>query len=225
MTGKALVVAKFEFTKTIRRKGFILGTLGLPVLMLLVLGLSFYSGTGFSTTSENQTVGFVDGAGFLQASSGYIPYTNMDAGRNALLKGDINSLVVVPQDYLRAGTVTVYTMDTSLMGSAGASQSVQDFIAENLLRYGNVSDTIAQKILKPETPKVLVLDASGNPKGDQALTGFVLPFALTMLLAVGILTSSGYLMQGIGEEKEGRRGEFLLSHCSAEQLLAGKILG
>jgi ABC-2 type transport system permease protein len=32
-------------------------------------------------------------------------------------------------------------------------------------------------------------------------------------------------MQGIGEEKESRRGEFLLSHCSAEELLAGKILG
>ena len=46
-----------------------------------------------------------------------------------------------------------------------------------------------------------------------------------MVLALGILTSSGYLMQGIGEEKESRRGEFLLSHCSAEELLAGKILG
>ncbi len=32
-------------------------------------------------------------------------------------------------------------------------------------------------------------------------------------------------MQGIGEEKESRRGEFLLSHLSAEQLLGGKILG
>lgn len=225
MTAKALIVAKFEFTKTVRRKGFILGTLGLPALMLLILGLTLYSGAGFSATPESQTFGFVDESGILQASSGSTPYPDVDAGKAALVSREISSLLVVPPDYLRAGTLTVYTMDTSIMGSAGSSQSVQDFMAENLLRYGNVSDAIAQKILTPDNPEVIVLDDSGNIRGGQDLTGFLIPFALTMVLALGILTSSGYLMQGIGEEKESRRGEFLLSYCSAEQLLAGKVLG
>jgi len=141
------------------------------------------------------------------------------------VKGEIDSLLIVPPEYIRTGTLTVYTMDNSLLGSAGSSQSVQEFVTKNLLRNENVSDQTAQKILSPVSPTVIVLDEAGNPKGDQKLAGFILPFALTMVLAIGILTSSGYLMQGIGEEKESRRGEFLLSYCSAEELLAGKILG
>jgi ABC-2 type transport system permease protein len=225
MTAKSLVVAKFEFLKTVRRKGFILGMLGLPLLMLFVIGLSLYTGAGIGTASANQTTGFVDAAGFVQAMPGFAQYPDIATGNAALVKGEIDSLLIVPPDYVRTGTLTVYTMDNSLLGSAGSSQSAQEFVTRNLLRYENVSDPVAQKILFPVSPSVIVLDEAGNPKGDQKLAGFILPFALTMVLAIGILTSSGYLMQGIGEEKESRRGEFLLSHCSAEELLAGKILG
>ena len=225
MTAKSLVVAKFEFKKTVRRKGFILGTLGLPLLLLVVMGLSLYAGAGIGSAATNQTTGYVDAAGFVQAAPGFVPYPTIEAGKAALVKGKCHSLLIVPSDYLATGTLTVYTMDNSLLGSTGASTAVQEFMTKNLLRHENVSDQTAQKILSPALPRLIVLDEAGNPKGDQELTGFILPFALTMVLALGILTSSGYLMQGIGEEKESRRGEFLLSHCSAEELLAGKILG
>ncbi|GAB6284348.1 MAG: ABC transporter permease [Methanoregula sp.] len=225
MTAKSLVVAKFEFAKTVRRKGFILGTIGLPLLMLFVIGLTLYTGAGIGTGGTNQTAGYVDAAGFVQAAPGFVQYPDIAAGKMALVKGDIDSLLIVPPDYISTGTLTVYTMDNSLLGSTGSSQSVQEFMTKNLLQHENVSDQAAQKILSPVSPTVIVLDEAGNPKGDQKIAGFILPFALTMVLAIGILTSSGYLMQGIGEEKESRRGEFLLSHCSAEELLAGKILG
>jgi len=225
MTAKSLVVAKFEFVKTVRRRGFILGTLGLPLLMLFVIGLSVYTGAGIAMGAANQTVGYVDGAGFVQTSPGYVPYPDIESGKTALVKGEIHSLLLVPHDYLATGSLTVYTMDRSLMGSTGSSQAVQEFMAKNLLWHENVSEGTVQKIVSPSTPAVIVLDESGNPKGSQEIAGFILPFAMTMVLALGILTSSGYLMQGIGEEKESRRGEFLLSYCSAEELLSGKILG
>lgn len=225
MTQKALVVAKFEFTKTVRRKGFILGTLGLPLLILVIMGLSLYTGAGIGTAMENQTTGYVDGTGFVEPAPGYVPYPDLAAGKTALVAGEIHTLVVVPADYLRNRTLTVYTMDASLMGSTGSNTAVQEFLAQNILRHENVSEEATQAVLSPSSPSVIVLDESGNPKGSQELAGFILPFAMTMVLALGILTSSGYLMQGIGEEKESRRGEFLLSYCSAENLLAGKIIG
>jgi ABC-2 type transport system permease protein len=225
MTQKALVVAKFEFTKTVRRKGFILGTLGLPLLILVIMGLSLYTGAGIGTAMENQTTGYVDGTGFVEPASGYVPYPDLAAGKTALVAGEIHTLVVVPADYLQNRTLTVYTMDASLMGSTGSNTAVQEFLAKNVLRHENVSEEATQAVLSPSSPSVIVLDESGNPKGSQELAGFILPFAMTMVLALGILTSSGYLMQGIGEEKESRRGEFLLSYCSAENLLAGKIIG
>jgi ABC-2 type transport system permease protein len=42
---------------------------------------------------------------------------------------------------------------------------------------------------------------------------------------MAIFSSSGYLLQGLGEEKENRIMEILLSSVSARQLLTGKVLG
>ena len=42
---------------------------------------------------------------------------------------------------------------------------------------------------------------------------------------MSIFTSSGFLLQGLGEEKENRIIEILLSSVSARQLLTGKVLG
>jgi ABC-2 type transport system permease protein len=225
MTAKTFVIAKFEFTKTIRRKGFIVGMFILPALMLLFFWLSSSTGVGMGVNYENQTFGFIDGAGFLHASPCYISYSDVNFGKEALIRKDINCLFIVPQNYLQTGTFTVFTMDTSLIRSKETVYSIHEFIAKNLLIYTNVPDAIAQKVLTPDNPEVIALDGYGTVIDNQTLEGLVLPLVFTLVLALGILTSSSYLMQGIGEEKENRRGEFLLSYCSAEELLAGKILG
>ncbi len=73
MMAKSLVVAKFEFKKTVRRKGFIIGTLGLPLLILVIIGLSLYAGAGIGTAATNQTTGYVDAAGFVAGCARLCP--------------------------------------------------------------------------------------------------------------------------------------------------------
>jgi ABC-2 type transport system permease protein len=53
----------------------------------------------------------------------------------------------------------------------------------------------------------------------------VLPYVFSILFVITIFTTSGFLLQGVSEEKEGRVIEILLSSISSTQLLAGKILG
>jgi len=57
------------------------------------------------------------------------------------------------------------------------------------------------------------------------LGDFVLPYIFSILCIMTIFTTSGFLLQGVSEEKEGRIIEILLSSISSTQLLAGKILG
>jgi ABC-2 type transport system permease protein len=56
-------------------------------------------------------------------------------------------------------------------------------------------------------------------------SALILPYIFGILLMMSIFTSSGYLLQGLGEEKENRVMEILLSSISPKQLLAGKVLG
>jgi ABC-2 type transport system permease protein len=51
------------------------------------------------------------------------------------------------------------------------------------------------------------------------------PFGMFLLMTMAIFFSSGYLLQGIAEEKQNRVIEVLLSSVKPTHLLAGKILG
>src|SRR5207247_8298232 len=57
------------------------------------------------------------------------------------------------------------------------------------------------------------------------LLDFLLPFALGLLLGLAIVIGGQYLLQGGSEEKESRILESLLCTVSAEELLAGKLVG
>ena len=65
-----------------------------------------------------------------------------------------------------------------------------------------------------------------GPAADQGGFGaFVLPMIFGFLLISTIASSSGYLLQGLGEEKENRVMEIPLSSVSTRQLLIGKVFG
>jgi ABC-2 type transport system permease protein len=53
----------------------------------------------------------------------------------------------------------------------------------------------------------------------------IIPGVFSLLLALSITFSSSYLLQGLGDEKESRLIEVLLSSVSTRQLLTGKVLG
>jgi ABC-2 type transport system permease protein len=57
------------------------------------------------------------------------------------------------------------------------------------------------------------------------LLDFLLPFGFAMLLGLTITVGGQYLLFGVATEKESRILESLLCNVSAEELLAGKLLG
>ena len=76
--------------------------------------------------------------------------------------------------------------------------------------------------------EVITLDETGQVNTESPFSwvgDFVVPYVFSILFVITLFTSSGFLLQGVSEEKEGRIIEILLSSISATQLLAGKILG
>ncbi|MGA7678239.1 MAG: ABC transporter permease, partial [Dehalococcoidia bacterium] len=56
-------------------------------------------------------------------------------------------------------------------------------------------------------------------------TNLIIPGIFSFLLALSLAFSSAYMLQGLGEEKENRLMEILLSSVSTRQLIIGKVLG
>lgn len=222
---KSLTVARHEFLKTAKRKGFIITALLLPLIVSLPFILSVTYAPSFDFDSEEETIGYIDNSGILKSSESFKEYDSIESAKEAFVEGTVSSFFVIPENYIDDGKVRIYS-ESGFISSESSESRIEDFLKMNLLSFAGVDEKIAEKIINPLTAEKITLDENGNvDKEEQNIVALFLPYALSILLVLGILTSSGYLMEGIGEEKESRTGELLLSSISAEQLLTGKIIG
>jgi ABC-2 type transport system permease protein len=227
---KTLLILRHEFGHTVRRRGFVVMTLIVPLIALLLVGV-FQLVSGIATpTAGPMTIGYVDELGGFQqyTSQGNITlvrFDTPDGATQALIKGDISEYFVIPQDYISTGVVNGYTLEKQLAASPAITAAINNFLLNNLL----VGKVPAATIARIEAPLNLVttrLTETGAVAPEQGGYGnFVIPFVFGILLALSIIFSSTYLLQGLGEEKENRLIEILLSSVSARQLLTGKVLG
>ncbi len=226
MANKTLIIAKREFLATVKRKGFLFGTLLMPLLFALPLLFAKFIPSLMAPEGGAEKIGFVDDSGFLEGNQEFIEYPHAEAAKEALMRGDIAFFFEITEDYLgNDGKITTYSKKKSFL-DPGPTSAIQDFLTKNLLSYAEVEESIAEKIENRPAIDEVLMDPQGNKKdGSTGDANTMLTFALSVLLLFSILTSSGYLMEGIGEEKESKTGELLLSSVSAGQLLKGKILG
>ncbi|MFZ2456220.1 MAG: ABC transporter permease [Candidatus Altiarchaeia archaeon] len=220
---KALIVAKYEFWNTVRKKAFILTTLLLPLFVAVPVYLSASLDIGSFVAEGSGKIGYVDALGFINETDGYVKYSGLEDAKEGLKNGSIDSFFVLKTDYFDTGNVTIYTPDADpLPKSSGA---ISQFLLQNLLVYAHVDEKISRRITQPAVTTLVSLDDDGTESEDGGLVRFLQPYILSIVLLLSITLSSSYLMQGIGEEKESRTGELLLSSISADQLLKGKIIG
>ena len=236
---QTLLVAGQELIVNIRRPGFIIMTLLIPVLGVVgLLAASLFGGEVGSFfesqfTPNNKVTGYVDHSGILgadlpQYADEFVAYPDEEAARKALLAEEISSYFVVPADYLETGKVVVYGVGGGFSTFAAAdSGDMSRFLMDNLLA-GKLDETIRARAVNPVNIEAVTLDKTGEVSTESPfswLGDFVVPYVFSILFVITLFTTSGFLLQGVSEEKEGRIIEILLSSISSTQLLAGKILG
>jgi len=210
---KTILILKHEFWQTIKRKGFVIMTLAFPLIALLAIGI-YQIVQGIDTPpapDEEVTIGYVDEVGVF------------DDATSALLAEDISEYFIIPSDYVSTGVVTRYTLERELEPPEETQWAMKSFLLSNLLK-GQTSPEIAERVKAPLGLYSIRLDETGDVATEQGGFGaFIIPLLFGVLLIMAIFSSSGYLLQGLGEEKENRIMEILLSSVSTRQLLTGKV--
>lgn len=241
---KIWTIARHEYLLNLKRPGFIIWTLTVPALGLIGLLLMTFLGgqAGAFLESqfipESQQIGIVDRSGlFTPISENYADkfsaYDSRDAGVTAMQSDEIDSLVIVPENYLETADITVISAEGGM--DFAVADDVDNFLSETLL-VDNTSPEIANRVMHPSSPNVISLaEATGEEVAEEpestmdGVGGLVLnmmvPYFLGILLVVTIFTASGYLLRGVSEEKTSRVIEIVLSSVNAQELLAGKVLG
>ena len=229
---KSLLIFRHEFLTTVRRTGFIILTLALPVLALLAIGATqLISGiVKPSGPAQVTDIGYVDqSGGFSQfTTQGSVEmklYDTTDAARQALTQKDVKEYFVIPADYAASGMITIYTLEKQLTAPPDVQTGIKNFLTSNLLANKIPGATI-NVIESPLYLNTIRLDDTGAIAKDQGgISNLIIPLIFGVLLAMSLSFSSAYLLQGLGEEKENRLMEILLSSVSTRQLVTGKVLG
>jgi ABC-2 type transport system permease protein len=236
-----LLVAGQELVVNLRRPAFIILTLLIPALggMVFVMSSMFRGQVGGVLDSQlvpsHAATGFVDLSGLLiadlpQYGGDFLQYPDEASARAELLAGKIGSYYVVAEDYLQTGKVrfVVSGRGASLsLAAAADNEYMSRFLVDHLLA-GTVDEAVRDRVRKPMDVEPLTLSDGGNVGVENPLSwlgDFLIPYVFSILFVVTLFTASGFLLQGVAEEKEGRIIEILLSSISPTQLLTGKILG
>jgi len=235
---KVLTVARHEFIISLKRPSFIIATLAIPLLGIVGMIVATYFGGQTGDFFERQflgspkPVGYVDQIGLFtpplpEYEDLFIPYPNEEAAREALFAEEIETFLLIPGDYLDTGRVVAYSKGRGLTTAITVSEErIRPFLVDHLLA-GQVDEDLRARVRAPLNLQPVSLSPEGEGSEDTAsfVANIAIPYAFSILLVMAIFTSSGFLLQGVSEEKESRVIEILLSSLTAMELLAGKILG
>ena len=224
-------IIKYEYRRHVFQKRFLVSLLSLPAVVVVMVGVGLLVAFFSIDTSP---VGYIDrsgilenpqrpemDAGFLEPEIEFIAYQDEDQAQQELETGELQGYYVIPETYPETLEVELVYLD--LPGS-GVQEQFDAFIRENLNTFQNLDPQVEERLQEGSTVTITSLDGSREIRDDQWFMIFT-PFIAGIMFVIVVMTSGGYLLQAVVEEKENRTMEIVITSVTPTQLMAGKIVG
>jgi ABC-2 type transport system permease protein len=227
---KFLRIMWHEYTRHVWNKRFLFGLLSIPILIVILMVVSIMASI---LTTNNTPIGYVDQSGmltnpktlpvdedpFIKPVKIY-PYNSPADAQAALDGGKIQAFYIIMPDYKETSNTKLFFLQ-----KAPASQ-IQDqffrFLKTNLI--AGEPDAITTRLTEGTT--FIAISADGKRQmGQDEWFNILIPLFAGIMFMMVIMSSGGYLMQAVVEEKENRTMEIVVTSVSPGQLMSGKIIG
>jgi ABC-2 type transport system permease protein len=272
MNDKMWVVARREFLATVKRKAYLITTIGMPVFFLLIAGIGSIPALVMARREVRaRTVAVVDLAGVLgleeaidyppsaprpasegnplvgldlQSFGGGVqisrtfqeagklkirPYHDREAALEAVRSEEVSVAYELAPDYIASGRVTRFGQGGILTGSGGESRQAtfRRFLVDRLLAK-KIDEALLERVRRPMQVESYSLAKDGRFERQdivKQLGSLLVPIVFGVLFFISVMMSSGFLLEGVSEEKENRVIEVILSSIDSDRLLLGKLIG
>ena len=224
-------IIKHEYRRHVFQKKFILSLLSLPIgvgAMAIVAVLIAILSTNSSP------VGVVDQANFLQEfpqekqdgtifepAIDFLSYQDADQAQTALDGGDIQAYYVIPETYPDSLEIELVYDEKP---DSGVQNQFTQLLKLNLDLTKNLDANIRHRLQSGSNITITSLDGSREMNEDEWYLVFT-PFVAGTMFVIVVMTSGGYLLQAVVQEKENRTMEIVITSVSPSQLMTGKIIG
>ncbi len=224
----SLLVAQWEFRKTLRNRAVLLSTFLFP-LMLITLSVVMPVVVEGLSRQGTVTIGVVDETGSvwpeLEKRVDDARFTlqrvdDPDAAERALVAKELGGVLLVSQAGLAQGVVPYWVRGVTETPPAGLGTTVNEAIRTVRLREAGLP-------VEEVMPLVAGVSLVAQPRvqGERSVADFAVSFGLAFLLVLATLITAGVVMNSVIAEKTSRTVEILLSSITPRDLLIGKVLG
>jgi ABC-2 type transport system permease protein len=248
VNSKSLKVALWEFGEKVKSKAFIISLVLMPIIMIL---FGVLPGVLASRPDQKATViGVVDGTGKIAGPlaakldekyrlpngqpnyviknldvSGSLAQMKAEANRT-VTDGEIDGYFYFPATAFDSGRVEYRSENVSnIKVQERFSRAIEEVITENRIVKQGLDPSLIKKIMTNVDVKSIKISEKGEEKASGFLETFFSGYIAIMMLLFLVMTSGQLLIRSVVEEKSNRVIEVLLSSCSAQDLMVGKILG
>jgi len=245
---KILTIARWEYLEKVKTKAFIISLVITPLIIIMFAVLP----TLLSQKENLRTkiIGVLDTSGiyFHQLTDELEQYKlddnqpiyillNLDDNKKTLkqLKTAADKNVIDKEIegflfVLNGGTDSLdVEYRSEKLGSFRDLRHFEDKInkirIQNEMNARGIDPSLAEFVQSSVEIELIKIEKSGEEGKQNFLVVFFSAFIFIMLLTMMVIYSGQLLVRSLIEEKSNRLIEILISSCTSEQLLAGKILG
>jgi ABC-2 type transport system permease protein len=221
-------VVGFEFMRTIKKKGFVVATLAIPVVLVVVFALIFASNSSTEASADAQknselSFSYTDASGIIQPgmaqAAGGKSASDPDAALAAVKDGSAEAYFAYPADPA-TDPVKVYGVDKGVF-----ENGKYEAVAKQLLTaaaQAQVGDPQLTAALAGGVAFESETYRDGKVSGG---VGSVIPPMLFLVLFyVAMILLSNQMLNSTLEEKENRVTEMILTTLNPTTLITGKII-
>ncbi len=227
MLKKIFKITNWEVMRNLRNKQFIIGVFLTPVLILLFGGLPtllerFDSPAERTFYYQNQSQIELNLA---EEKLENITLNNYDNGDEDIASRAENTgadgYFIIDEEFWETGQLELKVFSLSTANYAGLQELLTEAWQNHRLTEFDLSAEVVAEVSRPVGLEVINLQEEETDIGQRIITALIFGGGLFFLL----ITSGSMLLQSALIEKKEKMSEIILSSISAEELMAGKIIG
>ncbi len=246
---KFFIVALWEYLERVKTKAFFIGLLLPPISIALFTGLP---GLLLSKADEEtRNFGIIDETQILvndiakrldekyllpNGKPNYHIITITDEikeiehlkvlAKSKVLANEIEGYYIIPKNILEKGNIEYRAKNVgNVKDLERFSRICEEVIIQKRLEQAGYNAEKIRQLSTDVNITTIKVTSSGEEKESGFLETFMSGYIFIMMLMFLVLTTGQMLIRSVVEEKSNRLVEVLISSCSANDLIIGKVLG
>ncbi len=233
------IIISREYSKRVRKKSFILGTILVPILFAALIIVPALIAVWSENSGKNQHIAVADASGVIAQElkdTANISYSVIDLGEAENVKEDIQNdgayyalLQISQLDSNNNASLSMYSKEQINMNTQMTVKGqVNDILRLKKLKSYNIPEleVIMDNITNDSKIKTYKVDDSAKEEKETSVVAYMgIGYISSFMIYMFIFMFGSMVMRGVIEEKNNRIVEIIISSVKPVQLMIGKIVG